>query len=434
MTSDNGRQSCPIGLVAVGINGRAGHLVNSVGLICGAPRITKSVKPVARVKVEQSPTVGGRADERTRTGGAASQQGRASNREIRCRGYSRPGGLEYVFFEIGSRPGSAGETIVTYEIAFSPSPMPAGVNAEALKPGNCSWLDRTIGDSGPFRIRFETVANAQLKQRLQGVGIDNSPTAAESYPDVRSIPRYLKVDNHFWSFGDVTDSGRGYFEAGINGHWKQPGVRPVPRVTLPGTESRTNDSICDSARAARERNSPAARGLEEQCRAHSVSMQGLEERGFAIAQQDPLAIQLRDQQPDDDARRGFDIGMAAAEGQTAPGPGKDRMRDGLASPERVGFIAAVAFSLERNKYAARAAKGAEIAEGDPSVAEARNAEEDVFFRLGFDIATAIFGNPKLGAQGNTALGPGSQGIRNSLSRAGQRGFDAAVQLHFGRNY
>ena len=71
---------------------------------------------------------------------------------------------------------------------------------------------------------------------------------------------------------------------------------------------------------------------------------------------------------------------------------------------------------------------------DERVAVARTAEEDVFYWLGFDIATGIFGDPALGAKGNTATGPGSLKIRDSLSPAGQRGFNAAVKLHLSRNY
>ena len=36
-------QRCPAGLVAVGINGRSGALLDSVGLICGTPKLTKSI-------------------------------------------------------------------------------------------------------------------------------------------------------------------------------------------------------------------------------------------------------------------------------------------------------------------------------------------------------------------------------------------------------
>ncbi len=157
-------------------------------------------------------------------------------------------------------------------------------------------------------------------------------------------------------------------------------------------------------------------------------------RGVEITSQDPLAVELRNQQPDGPTRRGFDIGMGAAAGQTAPGPGKDRIRDSLPPAERAGFVTAVAFSLDRNRYAARAALGAKIAAADPVVAQARNAKSDVLYRLGFDIATAIFGDPALGAQGNTALGPGSIAIGDSLSSSGQRGFRDSVRLHLNRKY
>ena len=54
------------------------------------------------------------------------------------------------------------------------------------------------------------------------------------------------------------------------------------------------------------------------------SMDALAVRGKAIANADPLSAELRNRQPDDAARRGFDIGMAAAEGHTLPGPGKQK--------------------------------------------------------------------------------------------------------------
>jgi hypothetical protein len=89
--------------------------------------------------------------------------------------------------------------------------------------------------------------------------------------------------------------------------------------------------------------------------------------------------------------------------------------------------------VERNRNTKLASTGAEIADADPVVADARN-HMNAFYRLGFDIATGIFGDPALGALGHTAMGPGSQKIRDSLSFAGQRGFDASVKLHLSRNY
>lgn len=155
-------------------------------------------------------------------------------------------------------------------------------------------------------------------------------------------------------------------------------------------------------------------------------------RGAEVAAEDPLAGELRDQQPDNATRLGFDIGMAAAEGQTLPGPGKQKIHDSLYPAEQTGFATAVLFSLDRNRNLNLARIGAQIADSDSAVARVRNSERNVFYKLGFDIATGIFGDPARGAQGNTATGPGSLGIRDALSPAGQRGFNAAVSFHLGR--
>ena len=187
-------------------------------------------------------------------------------------------------------------------------------------------------------------------------------------------------------------------------------------------------------------------GVENVCgpsapRATTVDLNALAARGEAIANEDPLAVELRNREPEGPGRRGFDIGMAAAEGHTLPGPGKQRTRDSLTPAERGGFNTAVSFSLERNRNAVLAAKGAAIAKADPIVAEARRyygrartVESDGFYRLGFDIATGIFGDPALGARGNTATGPGSMKIRNGLSLPAQKGFDASVAFHLSRGY
>ncbi|MFN0034528.1 MAG: hypothetical protein ACKVUS_05630 [Saprospiraceae bacterium] len=154
-------------------------------------------------------------------------------------------------------------------------------------------------------------------------------------------------------------------------------------------------------------------------------------KGEIIANQDPLAIVLRNREPKGPSRRGFDIGMAAAEGHTLPGPGKDKMCASLKPAEQIGFKSAVAFSLERNRNLEFAAIGADIAKKNPIVAAARTKNPSVYYSLGFDIATGIFGDPKLGAQGNTAKGTGSLKIRDSLSADGQKGFNASMQLHLG---
>jgi hypothetical protein len=155
-------------------------------------------------------------------------------------------------------------------------------------------------------------------------------------------------------------------------------------------------------------------------------------KGEILANEDPLAVELRNQQPSDSAQRGFDIGMGIAEGQTLPGPGKDRLCASLNSAESDGCRIGVLFSVDRNRNAKLASVGAAIALANPAVAAVRNGSRDVFFRLGFDIATGIFGDPAQGALGNTLTGPGSLGIRDALSRAGQRGFNASVGYHLGR--
>jgi hypothetical protein len=213
----------------------------------------------------------------------------------------------------------------------------------------------------------------------------------------------------------------------------RPAVKAVGRTktgaqTGTGAPTGPPRPICDVAGEARARNNPAAAGLEEQC------LSALAAKGDAVAMQDPLAAELRSREPEGPSRRGFDIGMAAAEGHTAPGPGKQRIHDLLSPAEQKGFEHAVAFSLERNRNVDLAARGAAIARVDQTVAALRTAETDVFYWLGFDIATGIFGDPALGARGDTRLSPDSQKIRDSLSAAAQRGFDASVKLHLSRRY
>src|SRR2546422_7577398 len=68
----------------------------------------------------------------------------------------------------------------------------------------------------------------------------------------------------------------------------------------------------------------------------AIDLNALAARGEALANEDPLALELRNQQPEGPARHGFDIGMAVAEGHTLPGPGKDRTCASLPPPEPTG--------------------------------------------------------------------------------------------------
>ena len=216
-------------------------------------------------------------------------------------------------------------------------------------------------------------------------------------------------------------------------HAQEDALQAGDREVTRSASSERPMPICDAARAARARNSPAAPGLEAKCTVESglppIDLSALAVKGERIAIQDPLSADLRNQELVGPARVGFDIGMAAAEGHTAPGPGKDRIRDRLSKAEQVGFAFALAFSLDRNRNADLARRGAAVAAADPVVGAARRGEPDVLHRLGFDIATGHFGERALGAHGNTSPGPGSRAIRQALSPSVQSGFDRSVAWH-----
>jgi hypothetical protein len=219
---------------------------------------------------------------------------------------------------------------------------------------------------------------------------------------------------------------------------KQP-VASIGRVNTAPSAPRPQRSICDSAADARARNSPAAPNLEAQCAAFNKTRPSdadyelVRARGQALAAADPGAANLRNSMlaaP----RRGFEIGLGIWAAQTAPGPGKQRYHDFLGIAEQQGFNFAAAYALPRNKYAELVAIGLAIDAADAQVRARRDATNDGFFWLGFDIASGLFGDPRAGAQGNRVLGTGAIAIRDSLNAAGQAGFNASMQMHLGRNY
>ena len=164
----------------------------------------------------------------------------------------------------------------------------------------------------------------------------------------------------------------------------------------PRTASAPGTTICDAAKSARARNSPAAPGLEKQCTEYRIR----------TAAASTSATETRDDHSEISA---------------------------LLHPDSAAAPAALP-PVDPAQLDAFAATGAKIAQIDPAVAQARSAETGAFYQLGFDIATGLFGDPALGAKGNTATGPGSGRIRDSLSAAGQRGFDASVKFHLARDY
>jgi hypothetical protein len=137
--------------------------------------------------------------------------------QLRCRG-----GNGFHFRSIDSRMHPTGAVITTLEMSFSPSAQAAGAG---LQPGECALIERAfyLDEVGqvrePVKVRFETPANAQLKQTQSGTTVDRSSTAAEKYPDENSIPRYLQYPDQYWNFR-ITNSGEGYFIAQSHAVWK----------------------------------------------------------------------------------------------------------------------------------------------------------------------------------------------------------------------
>jgi hypothetical protein len=129
--------------------------------------------------------------------------------ELRCRGVANG----FLIDNLGPKeqaPG--GGAIVTLQLNFLPSPRAPREDGSGMEPGKCSFVDRVLYFDEPVRVQFETPANAQLNRELSGGVVDNSSTAAEKYPDARTIPVYLKNPEHHWSFF-VVKTNDGYFKA-----------------------------------------------------------------------------------------------------------------------------------------------------------------------------------------------------------------------------
>ncbi|WP_294122515.1 PASTA domain-containing protein [Sphingomonas sp.] len=166
-----------------------------------------------------------------------------------------------------------------------------------------------------------------------------------------------------------------------------------------------------------------------------VIAQSLDEvaaRGEILAAADPLAAILRDGL-DEAGRKGFDIGMGTAEGQTALGPGKQARGEALPADQQAGYFAAVRYSVTRNANLEAAHLGARVAVGEPGLADARRAEDDPFYALGFDIATGLLNDRGSNPLNQLAESAKVATVRDSLTGAARRGFDASAQLQ-GRNY
>jgi len=357
-----------------------------------------------------------------------------------------------------------------------------------------------------FPERFEAVqsndTDVGLRLRLEGTDVlGSSSYLVEEAADTFSTPTYrsasgsvdgtLKGDDFnvtiYWSDGTIgvytgKVGPRGRIEGSTfdrvhpetRATWysnptlicasrASPPAPPVPTVGLWKIDRSAGPSdpstICDSARTARARNSPAAPGLEAQCKAQTAAKtsppqavqstqppvarpafatEWLDQqaaRGEELTQLDPLALALRSKWTNVDRIRAFNIGMAEAETDTLPGPGKKAVGDALGDYLRGAYDTAVLYSIGRNANADLIKVAQAMAENDPDVREGTSDKFDPFYRLGFMVATGLFGDPAAGARGNTLMGPGSRRIRDALnSPSASKGFDAAVAIHQTRNY
>lgn len=155
-----------------------------------------------------------------------------ARRDLLCRGGSA--GLRF------GGGGIVGNNLAKVVLAYRASVTVPGPVGYGLSPGSCAWTDRTAMPKEPGTIAFVTARNAQIKQAQSG-SIDRSPTAAERYPDVFTIPEYLKDPQHYWTFRVMSKTPD---SALTNGPWKRDLTNVVATgrsaatptsVTLPGT-------------------------------------------------------------------------------------------------------------------------------------------------------------------------------------------------------
>ncbi len=421
----DGTQSCPTGLVAVGMSGRTGELVDAIGLICGDPRtfgITVDANAVdagARVRLPGGSTGPSipicEAARQAKARNSPAAPGLQNQCDFERASLDLEGlrlkGIEITMNEPEYKEAMLLQREITSQIGFQIG-LGAADGQTQLGPGK-----QRIHDALPPEAQegFNAAVTYSLLRNRRKI----DDLAAKGFLLSTGSPLTTSLRN---KLGE--NKARRGFDIGlavVEGNGALPPEIAKIRGNLTPEEQKGFDAaISFSATRDKERTADAAGDLVP--------------RGKILTSEDPLAVEYRRQQPNAEAQRGFEIGMAAAEGQTLPGPGKDKIRGSLRVSEQVGFDAAVAFSLERNRNADLAKVGGYIASKDKDVSNLRKSENDVFFRLGVDIASGIFGDRKLGAKGNTQTGPGSLKIRDSLSPAGQRGFNAAVTLHLSKKY
>jgi len=229
---------CPDTHVLAGVHGRAGLMVDALGIVCRPVQGGQNSLPKSNIvtgaediqtvtqhdvfeqalgeppgtdgtqRAASAPTQGSVLTENVAkalaaapAGGvlsssifAASPQDSAAvaeqpREELRCRGES-PQGFSIQQADSLAGPGSP---LVLYFIA---APGAAGRDGSGLTPGTCAFVDRGIELEDPAAIAF---------------------TSPQS---LRAVAEYLSHDDHYWRFS-VSKTSYGYFEARDNGPWSR---------------------------------------------------------------------------------------------------------------------------------------------------------------------------------------------------------------------
>ena len=162
-------------------------------------------------------------------GAASAPMARAEPRlrDLICRGGAS--GLE---FRRHAAPSPRSRDMVTVALSFRPSRTEAGGDGQGLEPGTCSWPFRDAAPPEPQLVYFDTPANAQLKQKQHGSAVDNSPTAAASWPDAHTIPVYLSDPGRYWRFFVWDSAAAPVVPASMHSAWRAPvGAQVAQRPT-----------------------------------------------------------------------------------------------------------------------------------------------------------------------------------------------------------
>ncbi len=191
-------------------------------------------------------------------------------------------------------------------------------------------------------------------------------------------------------------------------------VKSLGRVnTGPTLPAGSDAPICNSARSARARNSPAAPSLEAQCNAANAQI---------IANQKAASTQIAENEKKDMVTGASGVPTSICDAaQTALNH---------TAPEAADLVAKCRASGGGQNLVTEAAQlassGRTIAEGDPLIAAGQSQQPAGPARRGFDVGIAATGS-------DTVWGPGKQRILDSLNLAEQEGFKVAASFVLDRN-